>query len=180
MSTSTPSASNTFTLSHSRYHKVPLQHFSQSDVENCELCNLSVNVFQYMLLKIASHKHSIILPDICQFLLLSNNVTSQPSNIHYMELINENADSKDTLLNVAEDLIDIFKDTHQEWVVLVGDGKTYQHLMSIKQEYGETLNKLLIFPGDWHTMKSTTVQDYETLLKSWIHGPDTCFTRKVQ
>ena len=79
----------------------------------------------------------------------------QPSQVYYMELVDENPDSDETMSLIAEELLDKFgSETQDGWVVLVGDGKTYQHLMNIKQQYGTALHKLLIFPGDWHTLNN--------------------------
>ena len=69
-----------------------------------------------------------------------------------MELVDENPDSDATIMSIAEQLLEELK--YQEYVILVGDGKTYEHLMNIKWLYGPELRKLLIFPGDWHILKN--------------------------
>ena len=50
--------------------------------------------------------------------------------MYYMELLNENTDSEETMSHIAEMLLDKMN-TH-EWMVLVGDGKTYEHLQRVK------------------------------------------------
>ena len=67
-----------------------------------------------------------------------------------MEFIDENPDSTETMRQVAELLLGSLNSDYQ--VILIGDGKTYQHLMELKTIYGILLEKLLIFPGDWHIM----------------------------
>ena len=63
------------------------------------------------------------------------------------------ADDDETMRNLAELLLDNTAMPHQDnYVVLVGDGKTYEHLVNIKHLYGPVLEKLLIFPGDWYTL----------------------------
>ena len=55
---------------------------------------------------------------------------------------------------VAEDILDKFDDKYQNgWVLLVGDGKTFKHLMNIKRQYSSVQQKLLIFSGDWYIVK---------------------------
>ena len=71
-----------------------------------------------------------------------------------MELINENPDSDDTMCLVTEDLLEKFETTQDWWVVIIGNGNTYQHLQNIKQQYENAFEKLLIFPRDWHMLKN--------------------------
>ena len=90
-----------------------------------------------------------------------------PSSIYYMELVDENPDDSDTMQHLSELLLENVTSLYQDnFVILVGDGKTYEHLMQIKHLYGEELEKLLIFPGHWHTLAN-----YQPLLmKVYYHA----------
>ena len=84
-----------------------------------------------------------------------------------MELVDENPDSSDTIRYVAELLLNATSSEDQGgYVIVVGDEKTYQHLIKVKQTYGSTLNKLLTFPGDWHTLANFQ----PVLMKMYYHA----------
>ena len=128
--------------------------FEISELETRHIERLKVQTFLYNIMKssaqtIPSDIDPYILTDFRQF--LPENITlTEPSNIYYLEILDENPDSAEAMLQVAEDLLEKFD--QQKYVVLVGDGKTYQHLTNIKHRYA--LDRLLIFPGDWHTLKN--------------------------
>jgi hypothetical protein len=138
----------------SPYHHLKLEYFELSEQENSCLEEIQSNLLSYMMLKMANNEENVFLSDMRYFIPSNPASVNTPTNIHYLELINENADSEETMLNVIESLLNTFKRAKQEYVMLVGDGKTYQYLCNIKRRYGESLNTLLIFPGDWHTLKN--------------------------
>ncbi len=62
------------------------------------------------------------------------------SNVVYVQIISEKADSKDTLIMVLGNLYQTFViQMGQRWVIVVGDGKTYDLLHSLCVECGNHL-----------------------------------------
>ena len=75
-----------------------------------------------------------VLKPLRQFLLptpaqLANH---DPSTVYSMELLDENADSEETMAEVAE-MVSSKVTSDTKWVILVGDGKTYEHLCKVKR-----------------------------------------------
>ena len=135
-----------------------IEDFKESSSESTEQKHLQSKVFSYIaqehfLLK-SSEYCGNTLKELKQFLTISStNSTLNQSNIFYMDLVDENPNSDETMMLVAEKLLkDLQTDFQGGYVVLVGDGKTYEHIVNIKRLYGSELEKLLIFPGDWHTL----------------------------
>jgi hypothetical protein len=136
-------------------------------MEMLEIEKMKLTLFTFLLQKLSSVDINVTLSDMRCFIKPCITVESQ-SNIHYMEFVNENPDSEETMLHIAENLIEIYQSNSvQEWVVIAGDGKTFQHLIQIKRHYGSLLKKLLIMPGDWHTIKN-----YQLTLMKIYHAAD--------
>lgn len=71
----------------------------------------------------------------------------------YVEIASEKADCKYTLLGALGRIQAAFMNgINQKWVIVVGDGKTYELLQCIRSEYGSNLKWLLPYPGDWHIL----------------------------
>ena len=139
-----------------------IQSFQGHSDEKNEEDNLQCKLQSYIVQKYIVdsypevNSHDGVLSELRQFLNEDNYYGLQvPSTVHYLELVDENPDSSETMCLIAEDILDKFGDEVQNgWVLLVGDGKTYKHLMNIKKQYSSALEKLLIFPGDWHILKN--------------------------
>ena len=139
-----------------------IQSFQEHFDEKMEKDTLQIKLQSYIVQKYIADTYPEtrsedgVLSELRQFLNEDNyNGLQIPSTIHYLELVDENPDSSETMCIIAEDILDKFGDKVQNgWVLLVGDGKTYKHLMNIKKQYSLALEKLLIFPGDWHILKN--------------------------
>lgn len=135
------------------------------------MCVTQYQAFFVHTIKILSLDFDCILSDMRCFLDDKCNEKIPPSQIHCMELINENPDSDETMCIIAEDLLEKFDTKEQDgWVVIVGDGKMYQHLLNIKQQYGTALEKLKHIPWRLAYTKELPANSYEGLLSCWSKG----------
>ncbi len=109
------------------------EQFKESEREAAEHDSISDQIFTYFTQKCTITSANKTLKEMNEFLYSLQSLESpRESHIHYMELINENADSQETLLHVSDYLIsELYSEYQDGWVVLVGDGKTYEHLHNI-------------------------------------------------
>ena len=124
-----------------------VEQFKESEREAAENDSISVQMFIYLTHKSTITSHDNTLKEMNEFLYsMQGSESPRVSHIHYMELLNENADSQETMLHISDYLLSELHYQYQYqdgWVLLVGDGKTYEHLHNIKNLYGEDLEKLL-------------------------------------
>ncbi|CAG2204296.1 unnamed protein product [Mytilus edulis] len=81
--------------------------------------------------------------------------STEKSDFSSVAILDETADSKDTVLKVLNILYDKFQVGQlTNYVIVVGDGKSYDHLIKLKSEYGEQMDWVLAYPGDWHILKN--------------------------
>ena len=151
-----------------QFHKqLKIERFFELESEIESKTRLHKEVFAYFLQKFTKQSSDLeeVLKPLREFILptAAQLADHSPSLIYYLELLDENADSQETMTEVSELVLEKLFSQNQKWVVLVGDGKTYEHLQKIKRLYGSAFDKLLIFPGDWHVLKISTCS-YEGLL----------------
>ena len=76
----------------------------------------------------------------------------------YLEVMDAVADSKDTIMEMLHKLCERFiQKQNRKWLVVEGDAKVYEILKSLKFEYGEELNWVIPYPGDWHMQKKIQI-----------------------
>ncbi|PIK61676.1 hypothetical protein BSL78_01380 [Apostichopus japonicus] len=97
----------------------------------------------------------LVFPDINIICPSPAAVSIERSNVHYIGVLNEHADNINTIKEVVETLHEeIVSQQHLEYLVVVGDGKTYAHLVKLKHEHSVELDWMIPFPGDWHVLKN--------------------------
>lgn len=151
--------SEVHTQSHRPLCKLTINHFSLTDSEEASLEKISEEIFFYMFVKFLNDVEnlSIPLPDLKSSVSHDLPPSSlEQSAAHYTCILAEPADNQETIRHT----IDILHKKHNvgksiKFLVVAGDGKTYEHLLEAKRQYGETLDWLLPYLGEWHLLKNT-------------------------
>ena len=91
--------------------------------------------------------------NIQDYLSLARANHTEKSNVLYLDVMDAKSDSKDTLMSMLQNLHQQFISRQgRQHLVVEGDAKIYELLQSLKFEYGDELQWLIPFPGDWHLL----------------------------
>ena len=133
--------------------KPQITDFLLSESEKDTQFQLKLDIHLAMLLKYFNTE--IQLPAMPSLLhcVRKQSVESELSNVVYVEILSEIADSKATLLHIVGKLHKTFlTDLKQKWVLVIGDAKIFDVLQDLRVEYGDNLKWLIPIPGDWHVL----------------------------
>ena len=122
----------------------------------------------------------IILPSFRKRFSIDSHRLEHQSRVTYLRIINEPADSKETMIKVINFLYNIYEVQRTiSHLLVVGDAKTFEVLRKLKDEYGSDLDWLIPFPGDWHILKKLPASCFQIVwpcrsafycTKSWCQG----------
>ena len=97
----------------------------------------------------------IILPSFRKWFSIGSRRLEHQSRVTYLRIMNEPADSKETMIKVINFLYNIYEVQRTiSQLLVVGDAKTFEVLRKLKDENGSDLDWLIPFPGDWHILKN--------------------------
>ena len=132
-----------------------LSDFLPNNQETLSLNEFQEEIHTYMMQKVALEcsETSKTFLNLQDYLSLTRANHTERSNVLYLDVMDAKSDSKDTLMSMLQDL-------HQEFIlkqkrqhlVVEGDAKIYELLQSLKLEYGDELQWLIPYPGDWHLL----------------------------
>jgi len=132
-----------------------LSDFLPNEKETTALNELQEQIHAYMLQKVAigSMNPQETFINIQDYLSLARANHTEKSNVLYLDVMDAKSDSKDTLMSMLQNLHQQFISRQgRQHLVVEGDAKIYELLQSLKFEYGDELQWLIPFPGDWHLL----------------------------
>ena len=97
----------------------------------------------------------VFLPSFREKFSISSPRFEHQSQVAYLLIINEPADKKETILKVLSFLYNVYEvNISINYLLVIGDAKTFELLRTLKDEYGQDLELLIPYPGDWHILKN--------------------------
>ena len=123
---------------------------------------------QWTLLSKKGSTSAFVFPSLKKSLTLQElERKTEPSNIVYLRVFKDPADNADTMQKILDFLSELFQvGKRLQYLVVVGDGKTYEYFRKLKYQYRPALNWLIPFSGDWHICKN----DQKVLMKIYWHA----------
>ena len=121
------------------------------------LWELQQELNMYILYRLVVNKnvpHQIFL-SIQDYFTVTRATHTEKSEVAYLKVMDAVADSKDTIMLMLHDLHQKYiVEQNRQWLLVEGDNKVYEILQALKYEYGEELQWVLPYPGDWHLLKN--------------------------
>ena len=137
--------------------QLTLKSFFPSDEEKVSERKLKQDVFMHVIeryvsvLKLTEH----CVPGMKCNMMLHSRPHCEKSKFSYLHIINEKADCARTLKSVVGLLYDLFQVSKSiNHLVVAGDGATIKILLDVKREYGNMLDWIVPYLGDWHILKN--------------------------
>ena len=134
-----------------KFSHLSLEDFKETGDEIFAWESFEKKLSAYSFLKYLVQENDIHvdLPGLKTFLSFFN----EKSEFCSIEVLDEIADSKATVLKTLNILHKKFQiGIKLQYLVVVGNGKSYDHLIKLKSEYGGSLSWVLPYPGDWHIL----------------------------
>ena len=134
------------------------EQFVVTEKEEESVAELNDSLFSYICerFNFLNDDANVTIPGMkVKLAIEKENTNIVKSKCSYLYILDEKADCAATLKRCLGMLYDIFQVKDKiNHLVIAGDGATIKLLLNIKKEYGQSLDWVIPFLGDWHILKN--------------------------